>query len=170
MLAERFVADVRDGLRTVDGRFLAWAALWSAASLIAFGVLTAIIPSPIFARPIPPEPFAIFVWLASAPLMGFVAATYSAPPVPAPSTPAPLTELAPRREGTTLGSLAGLGAFLAIGCPVCNKVALLLLGTSGALSVYAPIQPVIGAVSLVLLLVTLAWRFRLRALGTACPT
>jgi hypothetical protein len=73
------------------------------------------------------------------------------------------------RRSTTLGSLAGLGAFLAIGCPVCNKIALILLGTSGAMSVYAPIQPVIGAVSLALLVGTALWRLRLRSNGGACP-
>ncbi|MEO8462662.1 MAG: hypothetical protein ABI555_05585, partial [Chloroflexota bacterium] len=70
-------------------------------------------------------------------------------------------------QGTTLGTIAGFGAFLAIGCPICNKIALILLGTSGALSIYAPIQPVIGAVSLALLAGTIVWRFRLRVRG-AC--
>jgi hypothetical protein len=37
------------------------------------------------------------------------------------------------------------------------------------MSVYAPIQPLIGAVSLALLIVTAAWRLRLRATGNACP-
>jgi hypothetical protein len=71
-------------------------------------------------------------------------------------------------DGSTLGALAGLGAFLAIGCPVCNKAALVLLGTSGALSVWAPIQPILGAASLALLAGTLVWRMRLRIRGTAC--
>lgn len=58
-----------------------------------------------------------------------------------------------------------------IGCPVCNKIALVLLGTSGALTVFAPLQPVIGAGSLVLLAATLGWRLSLRARGGAClPT
>ena len=73
-----------------------------------------------------------------------------------------------RAEGTTLGTVAGLGTFLAIGCPVCNKIALVLLGASGALTVFAPLQPLIGAASLGLLAGTLAWRFRLRARGGAC--
>jgi hypothetical protein len=64
--------------------------------------------------------------------------------------------------------VASFGAFLAIGCPVCNKVALLLLGTSGALSVWAPIQPILGAISLGLLLATVVWRLRLRASGAVC--
>jgi hypothetical protein len=75
---------------------------------------------------------------------------------------------ASHRQGTTLGTVAGFGAFLAIGCPVCNKVALVLLGAGGAMTVFAPLQPLIGAASLVLLAGTLAWRFRLRARGGAC--
>jgi hypothetical protein len=156
----------------LDGRLLAWTALWSAVSLIAFGLVTAIIPNPVFARQIPPEPLAIWTWLVSAPLMGLVMATYSVPPRPSPIV---MVALEPgeaavaERRSTTLGGLAGLGAFLAIGCPVCNKIALILLGTSGAMSVYAPIQPVIGAVSLALLVGTVLWRLRLRSNGGACP-
>ncbi len=159
-------------LAILDRRLLAWTALWSVVSLLAFGLVTAIIPNPVFARQIPPEPFAIGVWLASAPLMGLVMATYSVPPRPSPITVIPLTPTeaaVAERRSTTVGSLAGFGAFLAIGCPVCNKIALVLLGTSGALSVYAPIQPFIGAVSLLLLIGTAAWRLRLRATGGACP-
>jgi hypothetical protein len=159
----------------LGGRFFAWAIFWALVSLLAFGVVAAIIPNPVFGRQIPPEPFAIAVWLVSAPLMGLLGATYSAPAIPA----ATATRLMPliiepaggasHRQGTTLGTVAGFGAFLAIGCPVCNKVALVLLGAGGAMTVFAPLQPLIGAASLVLLAGTLAWRFRLRARGRACP-
>ena len=160
-------------LATIDRHFIAWTAGWSVLAMLAFGVVTAIIPNPIFGRMIPPEPFAIAVWLLSSPLMGIVAATYTSP---APPSFAPVTPLGTPGgagfdpaipEGTTLGTIAGLGAFLAIGCPICNKIVLILLGTSGALSIYAPLQPVIGAVSLALLAGTIAWRFRLRVRG-AC--
>jgi len=157
----------------LDRRFFAWAIAWALVSLLAFGLVVAIIPNPIFGRQIPPEPFAIAVWLSSAPLMGLLGATYSAPAMPT-ATATLLMPLvlepaggASRRQGTTLGTVAGFGAFLAIGCPVCNKVALVLLGTGGAMTVFAPLQPLIGAASLVLLSGTLAWRFRLRA-GGAC--
>jgi hypothetical protein len=156
----------------LDRRLLAWTALWTAVSLLAFGLVTAIIPNPVFARQIAPEPFAIWTWILSAPLMGLVLATYT---VPARPSPIMLVSLEPgeaavaERRSTTLGSLAGLGAFLAIGCPVCNKIALVLLGASGAMSVYAPLQPLIGAASLALLVGTAVWRLRLRARGGACP-
>jgi hypothetical protein len=155
-----------------DARLLAWSALWGVLSLLAFGLVSAIIPNPVFGRQIPPEPFAIGVWILSAPLIGLVLATYTVPVVPpARATPLRMIDV-PTVEGgpgNALGTIGGLGAFLAIGCPLCNKVALVLLGASGALTVFAPLQPAIGAASLALLAGTLAWRLRLRALGGACP-
>jgi hypothetical protein len=156
----------------LDRRFFAWAIAWSLVSLVAFGLIAAIIPNPVFGRQIPPEPFAIAVWLVSAPLMGLLGATFTARAVPARATMGavvlvPAGDLS-ERQGTTIGTVASLGAFLAIGCPVCNKIPLVLLGTSGAMTLFAPIQPIIGAASLMLLAGTLAWRFRLRARGGAC--
>ena len=157
----------------LDRRFFAWAIAGTLVSLVAFGLIAAIIPNPVFGRQIPPEPFAIAVWLVSAPLMGILGATYTTRAVPARATMGavvlvPAGDLS-ERQGTTIGTVASLGAFLAIGCPVCNKIALVLLGTSGAVTLFAPIQPIIGAASLMLLAGTLAWRFRLRARGGACP-
>lgn len=155
----------------LDRRLLAWTALWTAVSLVAFGLVTAIIPNPVFARQIPPEPFAIWTWLVSAPLMGLVMATYTVPPKPSPIVMValePAEAAVAERRSTTLGSLAGLGAFLAIGCPVCNKAALVLLGTSGALNIWAPLQPLLGIASLALLAGTLVWRLRVRARGGTC--
>jgi hypothetical protein len=174
---------VTDLLRSIERPFVAQAAAWSAAALVGFGLVSAIIPNPVFGRQIPPEPFAVAVWLASAPLVGLVAATYTAGPPAAATIPNPLLAAAAQsvagrpttdppaadatggyrgggdgtrrsqpqdeRRRTTLGMIASVGAFLAIGCPVCNRIALVLLGTSGALTVFAPLQPFLGAASLV---------------------
>jgi hypothetical protein len=154
-----------------DRRLLAWAAAWAVVSGVAFGLVSAIIPNPVFGRSVPPTDAGIAIWLVSSPLMGLLIATYTAPPVAA--VPTPLVMLSPgppadERRGSLLASVGSFGAFLAIGCPVCNKVALVLLGTSGALSLWAPIQPLVGVASLVLLAGTLAWRLRIRARGGAC--
>jgi hypothetical protein len=158
----------------IDPRLLAWGAIWTVVSLVVFGLGSAIIPNAVFGRQIPPEPFAIWTWVGSAPLMGLILATYMVP-IPTSSafimvTPdgSPAGASTEDSKGSRLGMIAGLGAFLAIGCPVCNKIALILLGTSGALSIWAPIQPFLAAASLVLLVATLAWRLRMRALGGAC--
>jgi hypothetical protein len=151
-----------------DARYLAWSAAAGVAGLVVFGLVSAIIPNPVFGREIPPEPFAIAVWLASGLLMGLLAGTYLAPP-PTPLVALPGDGDVSARRTSTLGYAGGLAAFLAIGCPVCNKIALVLLGASGALSIWAPLQPLVGLASLGLLVAALAWRLRVRARGNACP-
>jgi hypothetical protein len=60
----------------------------------------------------------------------------------------------------------GLLSALAIGCPVCNKLVVAALGTSGALTLWAPLQPVLAVVSIALL----AWALRTRlAAERSCP-
>ena len=157
---------IRAALATFDRRAWGAAALAGLAVLLAYGLVAAIIPNPVFGRQIPPEPFAIATWLISAPLMGLLAATYL--PLPAGSVAIPLAASSDVDRGGTGATVGSVAAFLAIGCPVCNKVAVLLLGTSGAMSIFAPLQPLIGAAALVLLAGTLAWRLRLRARGGAC--
>ncbi|MDQ0694391.1 hypothetical protein QF048_000833 [Streptomyces sp. W4I9-2] len=49
-----------------------------------------------------------------------------------------------------MGALGGVLSFFAVGCPVCNKLVLVLLGSSGALS-YCPLQPLFAAASVALL-------------------
>ncbi len=67
------------------------------------------------------------------------------------------------------GAFGGAGlAMFAVGCPVCNKLVLAAVGTSGALGVWAPIQPYLAAVSLVLLAAAVAYRWRRRDCGPEC--
>lgn len=145
-------------LRTLDRRFWIVALAGAAASLVLLGLPTALIPNPVFGRQIAAEPFAYVVWIASAVLAGPLVATYLAPAGGA----------ADRHdaEGVGRASLGGLVAFLAIGCPVCNKIAVVALGFSGALTVFGPIQPLLGAASVALLAATLGWRLRSR--GRPC--
>ena len=66
-----------------------------------------------------------------------------------------------RREARAM--TAGIGTVLAVGCPVCNKLVVILLGTAGATSVFAPLQPVIGTASVMIL----AFAIRAQLLGAA---
>lgn len=158
----------------MDRRLALWALAWTAVALAVFGLTSAVIPNPVFGRSVPPEPFAYVVWLVSAPLMGILAATYMVPAAGPAARPARAVALGPDprpqggRDGSVLGTVAGLGAFLAIGCPLCNKVVLVALGASGAMTIWAPLQPIVGAASVALLVATVAWRLRRRAAGDAC--
>ena len=141
---------------TLDRRFWVVALVATAGSLLLFGVPTAVIPNPLFVRMTPAETFTILVWLGSAPLIGLLVATYVHPPRPAFGR-------ATGEPGAGRTTLGGVAAYLAIGCPICNKVVVAALGVSGALSYFAPLQPIIGAGSLALLGATLLWRLRDRA-------
>jgi hypothetical protein len=144
---------------TLDMRFWLGAVLGTIASLLLLGLPTAMILNPFFVRMTPTEPFNVAVWLVSAPLIGLLLATYVRPRGHG---------AAHQSAGSSTGraTLGGVAAFLAIGCPICNKLVVAALGVGGALTIFAPLQPVIGAGSVALLAATLAWRLRDRA--SAC--
>lgn len=131
---------------------------------VAIGVPAVLIPNPLFARPVPDVRDVDYaVWLAAAVLVGLLAATY----LPWATGLRSAAGAPPSGGRVTAG---GVLSFFAVGCPTCNKLVVLLLGSSGALSIFAPLQPLIGAVSLALLGVTLWTRLRtLARFGEACP-
>lgn len=51
-------------------------------------------------------------------------------------------------------------AWFAVGCPVCNKLALVALGYSGALTWFAPLQPLLAVTAVVLTGLALVWRLK----------
>src|SRR5699024_932277 len=80
------------------------------------------------------------VWIVTSALMGLLIATYVAPPGERAAREESTVEVGERRDART-GTAAGMLAWFAVGCPVCNKIALLALGYSGALTWFAPAQP-----------------------------
>ena len=142
----------------LDQRFWIVAILGTIGAALVLGIPTAMIPNPFFGRMTPTEPVNLVVWLASAPLMGLLAATYLAKP------PARAVDIHAASGGGRM-TAGGIAAFLAIGCPICNKVVVATLGVSGALNIFAPLQPLIGAASVALLSGTLVWRLRTRSRG-----
>ena len=159
MNGQALVAPRRTGrLRsTLDRRFWLAAALGTLASAVVLGVPAAVIPNPFFVRMTPTDPANLLVWLVSAPLAGLLIATYVAR--------ASVASDPHGDSGTGRITVGGIGAYLAIGCPICNKIIVAVLGVSGALNVFAPLQPLIGALSIALLAGTLASRLRIRARG-----
>lgn len=120
-------------------RWIAAAGLGSATALLV-AVPTDLIDTPLFSREIPPTAWAWPVLLLTAALSGLLGATYLA----RTATPA-------RQRNGPVGAAGALLSFFAVGCPVCNKLVLLALGTSGALQYFTPVQPYLAAGSVVLL-------------------
>lgn len=133
------------------------AAIGTAVVAVATGLVTVLIPNPVFARMVEAPWWAYPVWIASAVLSGLLIATYAADRSSA--------QPGRREHRSALGAVLSL---LAVGCPTCNKLVVLALGTNGALTWFGPFQPVLAVGSLVLL--GFALRSRLRsAAGCAVP-
>ena len=140
--------EVRLALRLFGTRGWFVAAAAGFATLLVVGVVTAIVDSPLFVRMTPVRAQDYAIWLASGLLMGLITGTFVGP--------APV-----RHEGKAFSG--GLLSVLAVGCPICNKLVVFLLGASGALTIFGPAQLYLGALSVALL----AWTFRLRARAVA---
>jgi hypothetical protein len=116
---------------------------------LAGGVLTGVIPNPVFHRIVALDIWNLLALVVPAALFGALAATYL---VPWPKT-------------CTVSGRAGAGgvlSFLAAGCPLCNKLVVVAIGASGAMNLFRPIQPLLGAASVILLGAALWTRFRVR--------
>ena len=142
-------------ITTWPARRWAVAGLAAVLTVLVVGIPTVLIPNPWFGRTVPPTWWALPVLLVTAALSGLVTATYV-------GTPAAISADVPSRSGLVGGFLA----YLAVGCPVCNKVALLALGSAGAVQWFAPVQPVLAAGGIALL----AYALRRRLAGErSCP-
>ncbi|MEM9465594.1 MAG: hypothetical protein AAGA90_09475 [Actinomycetota bacterium] len=124
-----------------------------AAVLIA--VPSDLIDTPLFGRPEPVRAIDYVILAITASLIGLIFAIR-----------VPQDETSEKQDTRTVWG--GFVSFLAVGCPVCNQLVVGLVGTSGALSWWAPVQPVVGLVAVALLVWTLRYRLRTYEL-TACP-
>jgi hypothetical protein len=141
-----------DALRTWSPRRWSVSAAAAVVTALVVAVPTAMLPTPVFGREIPTMWWAWPTLALTAVLGGMLVATY----VREPGTPAPASDGLDRR-----GTVGGLLSFFAVGCPVCNKVALVALGYTGALQWFAPVQPVLAVAGVVLL----GWALRTRLRG-----
>lgn len=125
----------------------------AAVSAVLFGLFVAIptdlVDTPLFSREIPPTWWAWPSLVVSSVLAGLLIATYVASPV-GDDTP----------KATRGGYAGGLLTFFAVGCPVCNKLVLVALGSAGALTWFEPIQPVLQVAAVAVLVWALRQRLR----------
>jgi hypothetical protein len=101
---------------------------------LVIGVPTGVVTTSFYTRMTPLTWWDYPVWGVSAVLIGSIVPTY----VPAGGP----RFKAPDASGRTIG--ATLLTTLP-GCPVCNKVVVGLIGVSGALDYWAPLQPCSGS-------------------------
>ena len=116
---------------------------------VVMGVPTGIVRTDFYHRLTPVLWWNYPEWALSAALIGLMAATFVGGGV---SSSTPVT--------------GGFLSTLAVGCPICNKAVVAAVGVSGALNIWAPIQPWLGVGSIALL----GYALRQRLYGkSACP-
>jgi hypothetical protein len=154
----KLVFAIRHSLYTVaamfnlyTGKSWAVAALAAVLGLVVIGLPTAIYENPFFVRMTPVRPQDYVIWALSAALIGLIVGSYF---------------VARSTSGDGKVVSGGLLSVIAVGCPTCNKLVVLLLGTSGALNIFAPLQLYVGIASVFLLAWTLL--HRARALTGTC--
>lgn len=148
-------------MRTWPARRWAVAAAVTIIAAIVIGVPTGVVPTPFYTRMTPVLWWNYPVWLVSSVLEGLLLATY----VRVGGAQAHETST-PERPRTARALGAGLLSAFAVGCPICNKLVVLALGVNSALAYFAPVQPVLAAASVALLLHALVRRLRT---ANVCP-
>lgn len=107
-----------------------------------------LVPNSLFSRMTPTRPLDYVFWITGSVLVGLSLA------------------FGRSSRSDACGLAGGTGTFLAVGCPVCNKLVVALIGVAGAVNVFAPLQPLLGSVSIALLL----WSLRRAALASAAAS
>lgn len=135
-------------MSTWPARRWAVALLATTAFVLLVAVPTDLIDTPVFGRAIPPTWWAWPSLLISSALAGLLVASYVAVP-----------DGVDRTESATRGGyVGGLLTYFAVGCPVCNKLVLVALGSAGAIRWFEPVQPLLQVAAIALL----AWALRVR--------
>ncbi len=139
-------------LRRWPARRFALALVAAAVIALAIGLPTDVVANPIFSRTVGVRWWDYAVLAATSAVGGLLVAAFTAPAA------------CPVRNSETRGGFAAslLGVF-AVGCPVCNHVVVLVLGSAGALSWFAPVQPLLGVASVALMAWVLRARLRVSA-------
>lgn len=128
---------------------------YSLAAAVIIAVPSDLIDTPLFGRPVEVRAIDYVILAATAALIGLIFAIR-----------VPESDAAEAQGTRTVWG--GFVSFLAVGCPVCNQAVVALVGTSGALSWWAPVQPIVGLAAVALLVWTLRYRLRTYQLE-ACP-
>lgn len=127
------------------------AGLAAVATFLVIGVPTDIVPNPVFGREVPVRPWEPYVLVLTSVLTGLWFGLQRA------------RAASPEQEDSSVPTLSAAGlAMFAVACPVCNKIVLIALGTSGALGFWEPLQPWLAGISLVALLGSVLYAARKR--------
>lgn len=143
-------------------RFWGLSSLFTLGAALLIGIPTVLIPNHFFSRLTPTSLQDYVIWGISVALIGPIMALAMLYPT--------IQKIAPSDRSITGSGRALAGTLLsifAVGCPICNKLIVLLLGLGGAMTIFNPLRPFLGIASIALLGITLF--LRVRVLRYGCP-
>lgn len=117
------------------------------ATYLFISIPTAVIKNPVFGREIGVTNWSVPVIVISSILTGLLSATY---------VKNEISDQNPKQ--LKIGSAGAVLSYFAVGCPVCNKLALIAFGYTGAFQYFAPIQPYLAIAGIALLAFSLRVR------------
>lgn len=107
---------------------------------LVVGLPTAVIENPIFGRAVEVTPWSVPALVITSVLFGLLVASYFRNDV-----------ITPEEKSIKIGGIGAVLSYLAVGCPVCNKLVLIALGSTGAIKYFAPVQPFLAWLAVILL-------------------
>ena len=131
------------GLRAQGRAYWLRAGAWAVVAGVAIAIPARLVPNDLFRRMTPTRPLDYGFWIVGSMLVGLVLGFRSGA----------------RSEAS--GLVGGTATLLAVGCPICNKLVVGMIGVAGAVDIFAPVQPLLGVGGIALL----AWSLR-RTIGS----
>lgn len=138
--------------RTVrsNPRAVAWGAAAAVGVFSLFGLVTGLIPNPLYVRMVPRRP-TDYLFLT---LTALLAGAYVTQRLTTEATCARPEDAGrpPDEQRSDRWAFGGLiGGFLAVGCPICNAFLLALFSSSALMTYFDPLRPLLGLLSVALL-------------------
>lgn len=156
MMGRRLVRSIRS-----DRRAIVWGAAAGLGVFGLFGLVTGLIPNPLYVRMVPRTPVDYLFLTLTALLAGIYTAQRIATDVI--DARGDGDDHASSEDRWAMGGL--IGGFLAVGCPICNAFLLALFSSSALMTYFDPLRPLLGAVSVAILTGLIIVRNR-----RSCPT
>jgi len=169
-----------DGVMKLDSRQLAWGLAGGLLYLLFVALTTDMIDNPVFGREIPPTWWSWPSLIVTSVLVGWLTATYIRPKRPSRAAMVSAGMFPDARAAVSLdlsddgaepaqkrGLVGAALTYFAVGCPVCNKLVLLVLGWNGAITWFEPFQPVLQLGAIALLIWAIATRVKYK---DSCPS
>jgi ABC-type sugar transport system permease subunit len=116
------------------------AAVAAIITFLVVGLPTAVIENPVFGRSVEVTTWSMPVLVITSVLSGLLVATYFRN-----------DSITSEEKSLKIGGIGAVLSYLAVGCPVCNKLVLIALGSTGAIKYFAPVQPFLAWLGVILL-------------------